>query len=57
MPRYSAAQESVKRQCFNTFWFSHHLFYLFWGQLFIHGGVFWAWGCVPIGAFLGETSN
>ena len=44
----SAAQESVKRGCFNSFWFSHHLFCVFWGCLLIHGPRFWYWSIVPL---------
>jgi NADPH oxidase len=45
---FSAAQESVKRACFNSFWFSHHLFVVFWLMLLIHGPRFWIWSCVPL---------
>ena len=45
---FAAAQESVKRACFNTFWFSHHFFILFWGMLLIHGPRFWIWSAVPL---------
>ena len=38
---YAAAQESVKRDCFNSFWCSHHLFVVFWGALIIHGPIFY----------------
>eukprot|EP01043_Picozoa_sp_COSAG02_P006397 COSAG02_NODE_181_length_30783_cov_53.060520_24_plen_1137_part_00 len=48
---YSAAQESVKRGCFNSFWFSHHLFCVFWGCLLIHGPRFWYWSVVPLFAY------
>lgn len=48
---YSAGQESVKRGCFNSFWFSHHLFCVFWGCLLIHGPRFWYWSCVPLFAY------
>ena len=48
---YSAAQESVKRGCFNSFWFSHHLFCVFWGCLLIHGPRFWYWSIVPLFAY------
>ena len=48
---YSAAQESVKRDCFNSFWFSHHLFCVFWGCLLIHGPRFWYWSIVPLFAY------
>ena len=49
---FAAAQESVKRACFNTFWFSHHLFFLFWAQLLVHGGVFWIWSVLPVGMYI-----
>merc|ERR1711916_425317 len=34
---YSAAMSKVRKQCFELFWFSHHLFVVFFGILLIHG--------------------
>merc|ERR1711871_531276 len=48
---YAAALETVRRDCFNCFWFSHHLFIVFWGRLLYHGPVFYIWSGIPITAY------
>ena len=45
---YSAGQESVKRDCFNAFWMSHHLFCVFWACLLIHGPIFYWFALAPL---------
>ena len=51
---YTAAMEKVRKQCFELFWFSHHLFVVFFGVLLIHGtpsflqpNQFWGWFLIP----------
>jgi NAD(P)H-flavin reductase len=48
---YGAALETVRRDCFNAFWFSHHLFVVFWGCLLYHGPVFYIWSAFPLIAY------
>ena len=48
---YAAALETVRRDCFNCFWFSHHLFIVFWGCLLYHGPVFYIWSGIPLTAY------
>ena len=45
---YAAALENVRRACFNAFWFSHHLFVVFWACLLYHGPVFYIWSAFPL---------
>ena len=58
---YSAAMSKVRKQCFELFWFSHHLFVVFFGILLIHGtpsslqpNQFWAWFILPGFAYCAE---
>merc|ERR1711871_466146 len=48
---YAAALETVRCDCFNCFWFSHHLFLVFWGCLLYHGPVFYIWSGIPLTAY------
>ena len=41
----------MRRKCHNVFWFSHHLFAVFWGLLLVHGPVFYLWFAVPGAAY------
>jgi predicted ferric reductase len=40
---YSGAHDSVKRQHYETFWYTHHLFVLWFFFLLLHGPVFIYW--------------
>ncbi|KAL6050426.1 Cytochrome b-245 beta chain [Balamuthia mandrillaris] len=58
---YSSAVESVRRPNFEAFWFTHHLFIIFYGLLCAHGAgeileppTFWAWVLGPAVAYLVE---
>eukprot|EP01087_Luapelamoeba_hula_P011996 TRINITY_DN3337_c0_g2_i2.p1 TRINITY_DN3337_c0_g2~~TRINITY_DN3337_c0_g2_i2.p1 ORF type:complete len:356 (-),score=39.31 TRINITY_DN3337_c0_g2_i2:13-1080(-) len=58
---YSTAVESVRRPMFELFWFSHHLFVVFFGLIIGHGfgylfgaPVFWAWVLPGLVAYLVE---
>ncbi|KNC49861.1 NADPH oxidase 5 [Thecamonas trahens ATCC 50062] len=51
---YTTALEKVRRQCFELFWYTHHLFVIFFGLLIIHGtpsslqpNQFWGWFLLP----------
>eukprot|EP00030_Apusomonadida_sp_AF-17_P000577 a175108_334.p1 GENE.a175108_334~~a175108_334.p1 ORF type:complete len:539 (+),score=228.10 a175108_334:40-1617(+) len=51
---YTTALERVRRQTFELFWYTHHLFIVFFGALTIHGSrsvlqpnQFWAWFILP----------
>ena len=43
---YSGAHEKVKRSHYETFWYSHHFFILWFLLLLSHGPVWWMW-CLP----------
>jgi len=51
---YSGAQNRVKRAQYEIFWNAHHSFLLFFGCLLAHGPKFWAWGCIPLFAYVAE---
>lgn len=51
---YSCAIKYIRSPMFNVFWFTHHLFIIFFGLLCIHGvpgllekPTFWMWFCGP----------
>lgn len=51
---YTAAFERVRRQTFELFWYSHHLFIVFFACLLVHGtrsvlqpNQFWCWFVLP----------
>ena len=45
---YSGAHDKVKRSHYETFWFTHHFFIVFFVALYFHGSVFWQWGLITI---------
>jgi hypothetical protein len=44
---YSAAAEEVRRAKFEIFFYSHHMFTVFYLIMFLHGPVFFYWTCIP----------
>merc|ERR1711988_1510132 len=50
----TAAPEMMRRRAFNSFWFSHHLFVIYYALLIFHGPVFWKWLLVPGGLYFLE---
>eukprot|EP01094_Clydonella_sp_ATCC50884_P009136 TRINITY_DN1866_c0_g1_i1.p1 TRINITY_DN1866_c0_g1~~TRINITY_DN1866_c0_g1_i1.p1 ORF type:complete len:541 (-),score=154.23 TRINITY_DN1866_c0_g1_i1:102-1724(-) len=51
---YSTAIDSIKRRYFNMFWFTHHLFIVFFILLLLHGPNFWIWFIAPGAIYLVE---
>jgi predicted ferric reductase len=58
---YSSAVAAVRRRHFEVFWYTHHLFLLFYILVAVHGFMmilafptFWLWTSVPLGAYLLE---
>ena len=48
---YSGAHDTVKRRHYETFWYTHHLFILFFALLITHGPVWYQWSLVPLLAY------
>lgn len=44
---YTSAVDVVRRASYKLFWNNHHWFILFFGQLLVHGWVYWAWFLLP----------
>jgi len=44
---YSSALESVKRPYYNVFYFTHHLFIVWFILLLLHGPRYWRWFLMP----------
>jgi hypothetical protein len=51
---YTTAVDSVRRRYFNVFYFTHHLFVLFFILLLLHGPNFWMWFIIPGTLYLVE---
>eukprot|EP00736_Rhodelphis_marinus_P006150 Rmarinus@m.14353 len=43
----SATFNDIKRVHFETFWFAHHLFIVYWVALLFHAPQFWKWFLLP----------
>jgi hypothetical protein len=60
---FASAVESVRRPYFEAFWYTHHLFFLFYALLCVHGAArllepptFWAWMLGPAVAYVVERT-
>ncbi|KYQ88705.1 superoxide-generating NADPH oxidase flavocytochrome [Tieghemostelium lacteum] len=58
---YTSAIESIRRPMFETFWYTHHLFIVFFGLLCVHGlsgrlepASYWKWVIGPCGLYILE---
>eukprot|EP01132_Coremiostelium_polycephalum_P005567 gene5567-6933_t len=58
---YTSAIESIRRPMFEIFWFTHHLFIVFFGLLVVHGmagllepATFWKWVIGPCALYILE---
>eukprot|EP00742_Colponemidia_sp_Colp-10_P007701 GILJ01008301.1.p1 GENE.GILJ01008301.1~~GILJ01008301.1.p1 ORF type:complete len:952 (+),score=132.75 GILJ01008301.1:36-2891(+) len=45
---YPAARQYTRNQHYEIFWFTHHLFIVFYAFLLYHGPVFWCWAIGPV---------
>ena len=45
---YPAAHDHVKRAHYETFWYSHHFFVLYFAALLLHGPVFYLWALFTV---------
>jgi hypothetical protein len=51
---YSAAPDEVRRAKFEIFFYSHHMFTVFFFMMFLHGPVFFYWTGIPVLLYLYE---
>ena len=51
---YSAAPDVVRHAKFEIFFYSHHMFTVFYLVMFLHGPVFFYWTCIPVLLYLFE---
>jgi hypothetical protein len=51
---YSAAPDVVRQAKFEIFFYSHHMFTVFFLIMFLHGPVFFYWTCIPVLLYIYE---
>eukprot|EP00735_Rhodelphis_limneticus_P003976 TRINITY_DN1551_c0_g1::TRINITY_DN1551_c0_g1_i1::g.28281::m.28281 TRINITY_DN1551_c0_g1::TRINITY_DN1551_c0_g1_i1::g.28281 ORF type:complete len:921 (-),score=275.94,sp/Q9XYS3/NOXA_DICDI/31.57/2e-67,NAD_binding_6/PF08030.7/1.1e-16,Ferric_reduct/PF01794.14/3.4e-14,FAD_binding_8/PF08022.7/2.2e-11,SH3_1/PF00018.23/8.6e-09,SH3_2/PF07653.12/3.7e-07,SH3_9/PF14604.1/3.8e-06,SH3_3/PF08239.6/0.12,TMEM107/PF14995.1/37,TMEM107/PF14995.1/39 TRINITY_DN1551_c0_g1_i1:183-2891(-) len=51
---YGASMQEIRRANFETFWFSHHMYYIFWFLMLLHGPRFWKWFLLAGALYAGE---
>jgi len=49
---YAAANDKVKRSHYETFWYAHHFFILWFTFLLLHGPVWWFWALFSLGPYV-----
>jgi hypothetical protein len=49
---FSAAADIIRHTKYEIFFKAHHMFFVFYAIMFLHGPRFWYWGIVPVGLYL-----